>query len=242
VRYFLDGLSVGSEYAQIILSISAEMVVQCVSNDFAAHPVFPVLSPEHDAVALKIFLFFWRAERQIMLFAHDHFFREQSRHPARRERRPHPTRDWLGSCAELDHECWPQLLAFREGGAISWSNARRKLCGANGGPCRAEPSADIAANRTRIGTTKPTRAGRSGGGASDAARSFENRKLVTKREDLRLQGSTVRIVETSKVKKATKRELIVVATMISRMMGTPVFSDRTEYSVTASSSKALRFA
>jgi len=34
------------------------------------------------------------------------------------------------------------------------------------------------------------------------------------------------------VKKATKRELIVVATMISRMIGTPVFSDRTEYSVT----------
>jgi hypothetical protein len=61
---------------------------------------------------------------------------------------------------------------------------------------------------------------------------LKNRKLVTKREDLRLQGSTVRKVETSKVKKATKRELIVVATMISRMIGTPVFSDRTEYSVT----------
>jgi hypothetical protein len=39
------------------------------------------------------------------------------------------------------------------------------------------------------------------------------------------------------VKKATKRELIVVATMISRMIGTPVFSDRTEYSVT----KGIRF-
>jgi hypothetical protein len=34
------------------------------------------------------------------------------------------------------------------------------------------------------------------------------------------------------VKKATKRELIMVATMISRMIGTPVFSDRTEHSVT----------
>jgi hypothetical protein len=39
-------------------------------------------------------------------------------------------------------------------------------------------------------------------------------------------------VEASKVKKATKRELIVVATLISRMIGTPVFSDRTEFSVT----------
>jgi hypothetical protein len=39
-------------------------------------------------------------------------------------------------------------------------------------------------------------------------------------------------VEAIKAKKATKRELIVVATMISRMIGTPVFSDRTEFSVT----------
>jgi hypothetical protein len=38
-------------------------------------------------------------------------------------------------------------------------------------------------------------------------------------------------VEAIKAKKATKRELIVVATMISRMIGTPVFSDRTEFSV-----------
>jgi hypothetical protein len=74
----------------------------------------------------------------------------------------------LGSCAELDYECWPQLLAFPEGGGISWSNARRKLGGANGGRCRAELSRDIAASRTRIGTTQPARAGRTGGGASDA--------------------------------------------------------------------------
>jgi hypothetical protein len=39
-------------------------------------------------------------------------------------------------------------------------------------------------------------------------------------------------VEAIKAKKATKRELIVVATTISRMIGTPVFSDRTEFSVT----------
>jgi hypothetical protein len=38
-------------------------------------------------------------------------------------------------------------------------------------------------------------------------------------------------VEANKVKRATKRELIVVATMISRMIGTSVFSDRTEFSV-----------
>src|SRR5208283_2660794 len=37
----------------------------------------------------------------------------------------------------------------------------------------------------------------------------------------------------SRTKRATNRELIVVATMILRMIGTPVFSDRTEFSVTA---------
>ena len=42
----------------------------------------------------------------------------------------------------------------------------------------------------------------------------------------------VRKLEVIKAKRATKRELIVVATMISRMAGTPVFSDRTEFSVT----------
>ena len=68
-------------------------------------------------------------------------------------------------------------------------NARRKLGGANRGRRRAALSRDIAASRTRIGQhnpTQPTRAGRTGGGASDAARC----ELVAKREDLRLQGST----------------------------------------------------
>ena len=61
---------------------------------------------------------------------------------------------------------------------------------------------------------------------------LENRQLVTKREDLRLQGRTVRKLEATKAKRATKRELIVVATMISRLIGTSLFSDRTEFSVT----------
>src|ERR1700741_2774818 len=75
----------------------------------------------------------------------------------------------LGACAELNHEGWPQLLAFREAGATFRFKARRKLGGTSGGRCRAEPSQDIAPKRTRIGTTKPARAGR---GASDAARCF----------------------------------------------------------------------
>src|SRR5205807_4196934 len=47
----------------------------------------------------------------------------------------------------------------------------------------------------------------------------------------RLQSRTVRKLEATKAKRATKRELIVVATMISRMIGTSLFSDRTEFSV-----------
>jgi hypothetical protein len=39
------------------------------------------------------------------------------------------------------------------------------------------------------------------------------------------------------VKNATKRELIVVATMISRMIGTSVFSDRTRFSVSTAQNK-----
>src|SRR5208283_3447510 len=47
------------------------------------------------------------------------------------------------------------------------------------------------------------------------------------------RAARVRKVEAIKVKKAMKRELIV-ATMTSRMIGTPVFSDRAEFSVTTS--------
>src|SRR6516162_8923624 len=46
------------------------------------------------------------------------------------------------------------------------------------------------------------------------------------------KAARVRKVEAIKAKKATKRELIVVATMISRLIGTPLISDRTEFSVT----------
>jgi len=93
------------------------------------------------------------------------------------------------------------------------------------------PSADIAANRTRIGTTQPTGTGHSCGGASDAPRSFKNRKLVTKPENLGLQGSTGSKTAGCQSEKGDKRELIVVATVISRMIGAYLFSDRTEFSV-----------
>ena len=42
----------------------------------------------------------------------------------------------------------------------------------------------------------------------------------------------VRKLEATRARSVTNRELIVAATMILRMIGTPVFSDRTEFSVT----------
>src|SRR5208282_4501436 len=73
------------------------------------------------------------------------------------------------------------------------------------------------ANRTRIGTTQPTRAGRSGGGASDAARSFGKLPVGdAARGSQPCRAIRVRKLEATRAKRATKRELIVVATMISR--------------------------
>jgi hypothetical protein len=61
------------------------------------------------------------------------------------------------------------------------------------------------------------------------------------------RAARVRKLVVTKAKKTTKRELIVVATTISRMVGTPVFSDRMEFLVTTdrelqSGSRALRSA
>src|SRR6266480_5477237 len=44
------------------------------------------------------------------------------------------------------------------------------------------------------------------------------------------RAARVRKLEATKSKRATKRELIVVATMISRLIGTSLFSDRTKFS------------
>jgi hypothetical protein len=53
------------------------------------------------------------------------------------------------------------------------------------------------------------------------------------------RAARVRKLETTKAKRATKRELIVVATMISRMIGTPVFSERAEFSVATGSGEPM---
>jgi hypothetical protein len=62
-------------------------------------------------------------------------------------------------------------------------------------------------------------------------------QLASQREDLRLQGITGPKTGRDQSEKGDERELIVVATIISRMIGTRVFSDRTEFSVTTTISE-----
>ena len=97
-----------------------------------------------------------------------------------------------------------------------------------------------AANRTRIATTEPTRAGRCAGGAKDAARSLENSQLVTKREDLRLQGNTGPKTGDYRSNKGDEKRSHRGSAMISRMIGTSAFSNRTEFSATTGSTHRMR--
>jgi hypothetical protein len=102
----------------------------------------------------------------------------------------HPTRGWLGSCDELDHECWPQFLAFRESGAIFWSNASESS---------AVPTEDrVGLNHLQtLPPTGPESAQDNPQGPVATVEAQATRrvhlkdgKLVTKREDLGLKGST----------------------------------------------------
>jgi hypothetical protein len=76
-----------------------------------------------------------------------------------------------------------------EGDGISWSHARRKPCGANGGGVGLhylEASPPAGPESVQDNPQEPVAAVEA---ARDAARSFvllANRKLVTKREDLRM--------------------------------------------------------
>src|SRR6266513_2223316 len=75
---------------------------------------------------------------------------------------------------------------------------------------------------------------RSGGGASDAAHSFGKPQVGAEARGSPPAGPHgFENWTPPKPKRATKREL---ATMISRMIGTSLFSDTTEFSVTAGSS------
>jgi len=118
-------------------------------------------------------------------------------------------------------------VAERGGGALGWELPTR-LAGPRDHLCRAEPSQDIAANRTRIGTTQPTRAGRSDRGVSDAARYFGKPQVGDEGRGSPPAGQHgFEILEATKAKRATKRELIVVATNHNRLVVEKGFLART---------------
>src|ERR1700688_2198902 len=69
---------------------------------------------------------------------------------------------------------------------------------------------------------------------------LENRELVTKREDLRLQGDTGSKTGGDQSEKGNKKRAHRDTTRISRMLGTTAFSARTEFSVTTGSGCSQR--
>src|SRR6202034_414683 len=64
---------------------------------------------------------------------------------------------------------------------------------------------------------------------------LENRELMTKREDFRLQGDTGSKTGGDQSEKGNKKRAHRDTTRISRMLGTPAFSARREFSVTTGS-------
>src|ERR1700693_4433864 len=78
----------------------------------------------------------------------------------------------LRSCLESSVEVLPAVSVFPDARVISASSTKRTLGGAKRSLYRGERCADYSANRATIARARPTRAGRSAGGASAAARSF----------------------------------------------------------------------
>jgi hypothetical protein len=86
-----------------------------------------------------------------------------------------PTTGSLGSCSESSREFLPARLVFPDAVVIYASNTKRRLYGAKRSLYRGERCVDSGANRATIARAKPTKAGRSAGGANEAARSFGER-------------------------------------------------------------------
>jgi hypothetical protein len=68
---------------------------------------------------------------------------------------------------------------------------------------------------------------------------LENRELVAKREDLRLQGGTGSKTGGNQSEKGNEKRAHRDRTRISRMIGTSAFSARTEFSVTTTSDEFI---
>ena len=78
----------------------------------------------------------------------------------------------LGSCPESSLECRRLRWVFPDAAVISASSTTRTLCGARPELYRGERCAGYGANRATSARARPTRAGRSAGGANEVACSF----------------------------------------------------------------------
>ena len=132
----------------------------------------------------------------------------------------------------LNHECPPQLPAFPEDGAIACSmpgESSAVPAEDRGGLNHLQASPESGPEPGQHNPQEPSQRWRR------KRRGAFFWKTVSWWRSARIsacRAARVRKLDASKAKRATKRELIVVATIISQMVGTPVFSDRTEFSVT----------
>ena len=82
-----------------------------------------------------------------------------------------PTTGSHGTCSESSREFLPVRLVFPDAVVTSASSTKRRLYGAKRSLYRGERCVDSGANRTTIVTARPTKAGRSAGGANAAVHS-----------------------------------------------------------------------
>src|SRR3984885_14434541 len=82
-----------------------------------------------------------------------------------------PTTGSHGSCSESSREFLPVRLVFPDAVVTSASSTKRRLYGAKRSLYRGEGCVSSGANRATIVTARPTKAGRTAGGANAAVRS-----------------------------------------------------------------------
>src|ERR1700720_3938808 len=143
-----------------------------------------------------------------------------------------PTTGSLGSCSESSREFLPARLVFPDAVVTSASSTKRRLYGAKRSLYRGERCADSGANRATIVTARPTKAGRSAGGANAAVHSSGKPRVDDEARGSPPEGDTGSKTGGDQSEKGNKKRAHRDTTRISRMLGTTAFSARTEFSVT----------
>jgi hypothetical protein len=131
----------------------------------------------------------------------------------RRESAVLPTTGWLGSCPESSREVPAPRSVFPDASVISASQTMAPT-----GPPSRQQSPQQSVGALEAQTSRRVL--------------LENRELVTKRNDLHLQGGTGSKTGRYQSEKGDEKRAHRDHTRISRILGTPAFSARTEFSVT----------